>query len=148
MKLKSIIAMCSLSIIVLLSPNIARSEQRQDVLKFMKISGLEDGLHDSANFYRDELKKNYPKLQKSFYKELDDELDSYVKDVENYYVKMYSQKFTVRDMNQILLFFSTPSGKKFAKVNIVFLPDVGRYASSKIKLIDLKVENRLKLVKQ
>ena len=133
--------------VVLFLPALAKGEQRPDVHQFMNICGIENGLRSSTNYYRNELKKKYPELPKSFYKELDLDLRNYVSYMMKFYVKTYSEAFSPQDMKQILSFFSTPIGQKFSKFNNKSLPAIAQYASAKMQTIDQKVETELKKVR-
>jgi hypothetical protein len=125
-------------------PTLGYCQQRQDILQMVKISGVEDALRKGANMYRDEVKKNYPKASPSFYRALDADLNNYVKEMKEYYINLYSKKFTSEDIKYMLSFLSTPTGKKFAAFSNEVLPEVAQVATTKTNKIDENLEKRLK----
>jgi len=132
----------------LVLPSIGHCEQREDILTFLKVTGMEEGISRSAKLYRDEIRKNYPKAPESFYKALDSDLKKYVTEMNSYYVKLYSKEFSKEDMKSILSFLRTPTGKKFAVINTDKLPQITEFTTKKMKEVDERVEKRLKDMKQ
>lgn len=125
-------------------PTPGYCQQRQDVLQMVKISGVEDALRKCAKMYRDEVKNNYPNASSSFYRALDADLNNYVKEMKDYYINLYSKKFTAEDIKNMLSFLSTPTGRKFAAFNNEALPEIAQVAAAKTKQIDDNIEKRLK----
>jgi len=64
--------------------------------------------------------------------------------MKEYYIDLYSKKFTAEDIKYMLSFLSTPTGKKFAAFSNEVLPEVAQVATTKTKQIDEKIEKRLK----
>lgn len=129
-------------------PSMGHCEQRHDILTFIKITGMEEGISRGAKLYRDEIKKNYPQAPESFYKALDLDLKKYVTEMNSYYVNLYSREFSKEDMKSILSFLGTPAGKKFAVINTEKLPQIIEFTTKKMKEVDEKVEKRFKDMKQ
>ncbi|MDU0460868.1 MAG: DUF2059 domain-containing protein [Geobacteraceae bacterium] len=140
-----------ISFIFLLSalvlPSIGNCEQREDILLFLKVTGMEEGISRGAKLYRDEIEKNYPKAPELFYKALDSDLKQYVTEMKSYYVKLYSKEFSKEDMKSILSFLGTPAGKKFAVINTEKLPQIYEFTTKKMREVDDRVEKRLKDLK-
>ncbi|MDO9263789.1 MAG: DUF2059 domain-containing protein [Desulfosalsimonadaceae bacterium] len=132
----------------LVMPSIGYCEQREDILTFLKVTGMEEGISRGAKLYRDEIKKNYPKAPESFYKSLDSDLKKYVTEMKSYYVKLYSKEFSKEDMKSILSFLETPAGKKFVVINTEKLPQIYELTNKKMKEVDERVEKRLKDMKR
>ncbi len=130
--------------LTLLIPSSSFCSDRKDVIKFLDITGIKDGLSRSLEIYVDLMKKQYPKAPAQFWKkDIATDLDDMRSRLMKKYIELYSRHFTEAEMNEVIKFYESPPGKKFSELNIKLLPELQRFAAESNDDLNKKIMKKL-----
>ncbi len=78
--------------------------------------GTEETFENTIVFMIDNFKTRYPDVKSEFWDELEEQfLDTSMKQLVDMYAVVYVKYMTIEDLDEIILFYKSPVGKKLAK---------------------------------
>jgi len=124
--------------------NYSNAESRPDIVKFLQVTGMLNGIQQGAEVYIKEMKKKYPKAPGKFWNQIStSEIKEYTTSLDNYYIEAYSNYFSKDDISAILSFFNTEHGKKLMHVNDVMLHELIGVAMKEEQKLNKSIEKKL-----
>ena len=131
-------------LLVSFNPFITNAEPRSDIIEFLEITGIFEGLQRGANLYLQDLMQKYPNAKKEFWYDVSEhDLKRYTASVKSFYISQYSDYFTKAEMSSILGFFKTPHGSKLKKLNTVLLPKFMETIKKEQEKLNSSIESKL-----
>lgn len=89
---------------------------KETLKKMFDAMGTEETFENTIVFMIDNFKTRYPDVKSEFWDELEEQfLDTSMKQLVDMYAVVYVKYMTIEDLDEIILFYKSPVGKKLAK---------------------------------
>jgi hypothetical protein len=132
------------TLLISFHPFITNAEPRSDIVEFLEITGIFEGLQGGANLYLQDLMQKYPNATNEFWHDVSEhELKRYTTSMKSFYIALYSDYFTKAEMLSILEFFKTPHGSKLQKLNTVLLPKFMEAGKKEQEKLNRDIDSKL-----
>jgi hypothetical protein len=83
------------------------------ILELMEVMGTKQNLHNVLNTMVAQYKTSYPDIPSEFWKKAISEEN--VNDLFNKMIPLYSKYYTEKEINDLIVFYKTPTGKKMVE---------------------------------